>query len=102
MSKAKTTEYVHLEVKKHSQPCFNSVTLCGPWSALHDINTRLKNTKDTRVSLASSSLASTMEIILTGSPLTFMKASLIQEVSRHGFKPLSSIKDDSLTFTREV
>ncbi len=103
MSKAKTTtEYVYLEVKKHSQALLNSVTLCGPTYVLYLIDQKLKNTKDDRVRRTSSSLASTMEITLTGSPLTFMKASLIQEVSSHGFKPLSSIKDDSLTFSREV
>ena len=97
-----TTEYVYLEVKKHSQARLNSVTLCGPTNVLFQINHKLQNNNDDRVRCVSSSLASTMEITLTGSPLTFMKASLIQEVSSHGFKPLSSIKDDSLTFSREV
>ncbi len=107
MSKActkTTTEYVHLEVRRAAQSRDNSVTLCGPKDVLQNIERNIRSAKDdyNRVHLMSSKMANSMEIVLTGSPLTFMKATLIQEVSSYGFKPLSSIKDDSLAFSREV
>ncbi|CAB3976552.1 Hypothetical predicted protein [Paramuricea clavata] len=102
MSKAKTrTQYVYLEVKKpsnaHQSP---SATLCGPATVLFGI-CRL-NFKNDNVTCQISSLGNTTEIKLTGPPLTFMKASLLEEVLSLGFVPLSSIKEDSLTLFREV
>jgi hypothetical protein len=102
MSKAKTrTQYVYLEVKKPSNAHQSgSVTLCGPSKALCTIT--CLNFKHHCVSYETSSLGNTMEIKLTGPPLTFMKASLLEEALSRGFVPLSDIKEDSLTFSREV
>ena len=85
MSKAKTRiQYVYLEVKKPSNAYQGaSVTLCGPSTVLGSISR--DKFENHSVTCQTSSLGNSMEIKLIGSPLTFMKASLLEEVLSLGF-----------------
>jgi hypothetical protein len=93
---------VYLEVKKPSNAHQSaSVTLCGPSTVIDSIS-RDTEFENISVTCQISSLGNSRQIKLTGSQLTFMKASLLEEVLSLGFAPLSDIKDDSLTLSREV
>ena len=106
MSNAKTrSQYVYLEVRKATNWCEpNIVRLYGP--AVVIANIRRANFNNGSVKCTSTSLGSSMELKLSGKadvPLSFMKASLLEEVSKHGFTLRKKEKGgDSLTFTREV
>ena len=100
MSKAKTRlQHVYLEVKKGWE---NIVELYGPTEVISAIYDSGYNNDCKKCSY--SYLGTSMKLILsgTGSDLPFMKASVLEEVLKRGFTPLSNTNDDSLTFTREV
>ena len=73
------------------------VTLYGPQTELWGI-AQLYNGRNSETAL----LGSSMKIMLYGEDLLFMKAALLEEVLKRGFKLLSSINDEVLTLSREV
>ena len=91
-----------LDVKRSPQP---SVVLCGPSTAVNVSGGRFNNRE---VSCERLFLGDTIEVILTArdgtDKLQFMKASLLEEVFKHGFKlqQNAKISDDSLVLSREV
>ena len=104
MSKATTrSQYVYLKVRKSTKYCEpNIVRLYGPTVVIADI--RRAGFNNDSVKCTCTSLGSSMELKLSaerGVPLPFIKASLLEEVSKHGFTLLKH-GGDSFTFTREV
>ena len=100
MSTSKPTriQFVFLKVKTEN----STVTLCGPYNGVLD---HIENVDFENYSCASSStsqVGNSMEITLKGSSLTLMKASLLEEVLKLGFKLSSDVENDSLTLSRQV
>ena len=97
------TQYVYVDVKRSSTSWGNSrVTLYGPKMVLTGIKGELVRRKPDSVSCDTALFGNSMKIVLSGIDLTFMKATLLEEVLKLGFTLLSNIKDDALTLSREV
>ena len=106
MSKAKTrSQYVYLKVRKSTNFYEPSIfRIYGPAAVIDDI--RSAGFDNDSVTCTCTSLGSSMELELSverGVHLPFIKASLLEEVSKHRFTLLEQKRGgDSLTFTREV
>ena len=87
---------MYIETKASSK----CVALYGPQAALH--GTALINFNNGPACCETALLGNSMKIVLFGEDLLFMKAALLDEVLKLGFKLLSSINDDLLTLSREV
>ena len=90
-------QYVYLEVIKGST---NIVEFYGPTEVVNVVYRAGYNNDSQKCTC--SYLGTSMKLTLFGMPLPFMKASVLEEILKHGFTPLSSLEDDSLTFSREV
>ncbi len=95
------TKIVFIEVKRLEEPC---VILTGPSDWVNRIDRRIFE-KSNNVTFTKSSLGNCTEIRSTGQRYadnsTFMKASLLTEVLKWGFKPMSNVTDDFLALSRE-
>ena len=97
------TQYVYVEAKRSSNSWGQSrVTLYGPKTVLTSIQAQFAYRKPDSVSCVTALFGNSMKMELSGTDLMFMKATLLEEVLKLGFKLLSNIKDDALTLSREV
>ena len=94
-----------IEVKRsHTAPC---VTPSGPCNVLDSVSRDgFSQSRDFNVVFKSTYVADGMEIRVTGAEgadnSMLFKASLLEEVLKRGFKPLSNVTDDLLVLSREV
>ncbi len=95
------TEIVFIEVKRSMEPC---VILTGPSDWVNEINS-VDFDFSLSITCTRSSLGNCTEIRLTNEGdednSTFMKAYLLTEVLKWGFKPMSNVTDDFLALSRE-
>ena len=105
MSTSKTrSQYAFLEVKRsQASPC---VALSGPLNVIGNILSAGFHVTTNIVACEHSVVGTGMELKLTSvrdtGNWTFLKSALLEEVLKCGFKPLSSVTDDLLVFSREV
>ena len=79
----------------------NIVELYGPTEVVDGIFKAGYNNDSVKCTF--SYLGTSMKLVLSGTPLPFMKASVVEEILKRGFQLLScSVRDDSLTFSRAV
>ena len=97
-SKPTRTQFVFLKVKTEN----SAVTLCGPYDGVLDHIEGIDFENYSCASSSTSQVGNSMEITLKGSSLTLMKASLLEEVLKLGFKLSSDVENDSLTLSRQV